>query len=74
MEWHVQYRKDGVSHIAWHRTPEQAIETACRLADDGYDVYRIGTGPLTDSIEGEEIARIYAMWTRARSPFGGNAN
>jgi hypothetical protein len=43
------------------RTPEQAIETACRLLDDGCEVYGIGTGALTDSIEKEQIARIYDL-------------
>jgi hypothetical protein len=47
---HVQYRKDAISHVARHQSPEQAIEAACRLIDDGCDVYGIGTGPLTDSI------------------------
>ena len=70
MTWHVQYRKDAIDHIARQSTPEAAIEAACRLIDDGCDVYGIGTGPLTDSIEKEQIARIYAMWDRVRHPFG----
>jgi hypothetical protein len=61
MTWHVQYRRDAVDQIAWLPSPEEAIETACRLIDDGYDVYGIGTGPLTDSIARDEIARIYAI-------------
>jgi hypothetical protein len=51
-------------------SPERAIEAACRLIDDGCDVYGVGTGPLTDSIEKEQIARVYAMWARAKFPFG----
>jgi hypothetical protein len=74
MTWHVQFRKDTTDHIERYPSPERAIEAACRLIDDGCDVYGIGTGPLTDSIEGEEIARIYAMWARAKSPFGGTAS
>jgi hypothetical protein len=70
MPWHVQYRKDGADQIGRHRTPELAIRAACRLIDHGYDVYGIGTGPLTDSIGKEQIARIYAMWARAKFPFG----
>ena len=70
MEWYVQYRKDTVDHIVRHPTPEQAIEAACHLIDDGCDVYGIGTGPLTDSIARDEIARIYAFWVRAKFPFG----
>jgi hypothetical protein len=66
MTWHVQYRKDTVDHIAMHPSPEQAIEAACHLIDDGCDVYGIGTGPLTDSIARDQIARIHAFWARAR--------
>ena len=69
MIWHVQYRKDAAARIARHPSPEEAIEAACRLIDDGCDVYGIGTGPLTDSIDREQIARIYAMWARAKFPF-----
>ena len=70
--WHVQYQHGDSYYIVTHPTPEDAIESACRLIDDGYDVYGIGTGPLTDSIERDHIARIYAMWARARYPFGHN--
>jgi hypothetical protein len=48
------------------RTPEQAIETACRLLDDGCEIYGMGTGSLTDSIKKNQIARIYDLWVRAR--------
>ena len=51
-------------------TPESAIETACHLIDEGSDVFGIGTGPLTDTIAGNQIARIYAIWAREKSPFG----
>ena len=70
MTWHVQYRRDTVEHIVRHPSPEEAIEAACRLIDDGCDVFGIGTGPLTDSIERDHIARIYALWARAKHPFG----
>jgi hypothetical protein len=72
MTWHIQYRKDTTDRIVSHPSPERAIEAACRLIDDGCDVY--GIGPLADSIGREQIARIYAMRARARSPFGGTAN
>ena len=70
MTWHVQYRKETVDHIVRHPSPEQAIEAACHLIDDGCDVYGIGTGPLTDSIAKDQIARIYALWAREKYPFG----
>jgi hypothetical protein len=68
MTWHVQYRIDAVDHIAMHGSPEAAIEFACCLIDDGFDVFGIGTGPLKDSIERAEIAAIYGMWVRAKPP------
>jgi hypothetical protein len=69
MTWHVQYR-DTEDHIEWHPTPEGAIESACRLMDAGHDVFGIGTGTLADSIDRKEIARIYAIWDRAKYPLG----
>jgi hypothetical protein len=65
MTWFVQYRQVGADHLVRVRTPEQAIQAACHLLDDGCDVYGIGTGPLTDSIGKEQITRIYDMWVRA---------
>ena len=66
MPWFVRYKKSAEDHLERMSTPEHAIETACRLLDDGWEVYGIGTGPLTDSIEKEQIARIYDLWARAR--------
>jgi hypothetical protein len=70
MTWHVQYRLDGAECVVRRSTPEEAIEAACMLIDKGHDVFGIGTGDLSDSIEGDEITRIYAMWARARASFG----
>ena len=69
MEWHVQYRRDTVDHIEMLLTPEAAIEKACLLIDDGCLIYGIGIGPLTDAIGHGEIAQIYCLWSRARSPY-----
>jgi hypothetical protein len=66
MEWHIQFRIDGEEHIDWYPNPEDAIEAACLLIDDG----GVGTGPRTDSIDENQIARIYALWARAKRPFG----
>ena len=66
MTWHVQYRKDATDCIVRHPSPEQAIEAACRLIDDGCDVYGIGTGALTDSIARADIARIHEFWARTK--------
>jgi hypothetical protein len=64
--WHVQYRKNAIVCIERLPNPAQAIERACRLLDGGHDVYAIGTGPLTDSIGPDVIAKIYAEWVRAK--------
>ena len=66
MIWFVQYKQLGTDQLVQTATPEQAIKTACHLLDDGCDVYGTGTGPLTNSIEKEQITRIYDMWVRAR--------
>jgi hypothetical protein len=64
-DWHVQYRNHETDQVVWFSTPEEAIEIACRLIDDGCDVYGIGTSSLEDSIAKDQIARIYAIWTKA---------
>jgi hypothetical protein len=70
MSWHVQFRRDDVDHVSWHQRPEDAIEAACQLIDTGHKVYGIGTGPLSDTIDTDQIAHIYALWVRAKRPFG----
>jgi hypothetical protein len=71
MDWHVQYRRGRKEQLAMFPSPEKAIEGACRLIDDGHDVSGIGTGALADSIDPEQIARIYAMWARSKPAFRG---
>ena len=66
--------KGGSDHIVRAPTPEAAIEIACPLIDEGCDVFGVGTGPLTDAIAGNEIARIYAIWAREKNPFGQISN
>jgi hypothetical protein len=34
--WQVRYRIARMDRVVGYRSPEQAIETACRLIDDGY--------------------------------------
>jgi hypothetical protein len=70
MTWHVQYRDQAGEHILEYLSPEEAVDAACVLLDDGRDVFGIGTGPLTDAIDRTAIARIYDLWTRPRRPFG----
>ena len=65
-DWHVQYRKSEADHVEWFPTLERAIEAACGLIDNGYDVYGIGWGSLDDSISKDHIASIYGLWVRAK--------
>jgi hypothetical protein len=52
--WNIPHRGSLGSA---HAEPEQRDE-------------RVGTGPLSNSIDREQIARIYAMWAREKFPFG----
>ena len=70
MIWHVHYRQTDAQQVATFQSPEAAIEAACLMIDDYLEVVAIGTGSLDDSITGEQIARIYAIWARAKAPFG----
>jgi hypothetical protein len=70
MDWHVQYRRDGKEHVVRHISPEDAIEAACVLIDDGFDVHGLGTGPLVHTIDRDRINAIYNLWAKARHPFG----
>ena len=63
MPWHVQFRKNDVDHVTRHVSPEAAIVAACRLIDNGHEVYAIGTGQLSNAVGADVIARIYAMHT-----------
>jgi hypothetical protein len=46
--------------------PESAIEGACLILDDASDVFAIGAGPLTDSIDRDQIKHIYDTRKAAR--------
>ena len=70
MEWHVQYRTGGVSYVVWHSTPDDAIEAACHLIEEGGDVFGIGLQSPDDSIDRDQVARIYALSARSKRPFG----
>ena len=70
LDWHVQYYKDSARQVEWHFTPGGAIEGACRLIDEGCDVFGIGTGSFSDSIARDQIDKIYATWVRAKFAFG----
>ncbi len=68
--WHVRYSLNGVEEVARVKTPEDAIKIACELLDEGHQVFGIGFGSLSASIDQEQVAEIYAMWVRERRVFG----
>jgi hypothetical protein len=71
MTWHVQVtRSGGAAEVLRFSTPELAIEAACRMLDEDSDVFGIGTGPLRDSIDRDQIRRIYEIWLRGRPRIG----
>ena len=71
MAWHVQFTgSGGAAEVLRFSTPELAIEAACRMLDENCDVFGIGTGPLRDSIDRDQIRRIYKLWARARPRIG----
>ena len=48
MDCHVQYRRGGTDYLVMFPSPESAVENACRLIDEGHDVFGIFTGDLTE--------------------------
>jgi len=61
MTWHVQYKHDAKEIVFCYTSPELAIQAACKLIDYGYEVFGIGTGPLTDCIDYAHICKICAL-------------
>jgi hypothetical protein len=70
MPWRVQYSGESGKSVVAFQSPERAIEAACSLIDDGHQVFSIGTADPDDTILEIEITRIYAIWARAKTPFG----
>jgi hypothetical protein len=70
MPWRVQYKAESGKNVLAFRSPERAIEAACSLVDRGHQVLSIGIADSDDTISEIEIARIYAIWERAKKPFG----
>jgi hypothetical protein len=61
MTWDIRFSRDDLDHLESHPTTESAIEAACLLIDQGYDVHGIWTGDLTAAIDREKIIRIYSL-------------
>ena len=70
MLWRVRYEEESGKSALAFPSPEHAIEAACSLIDRGHQVLSIGIADTDDTISEIEIARIYAIWERAKEPFG----
>jgi hypothetical protein len=70
MPWRVQYKVESGKSVLAFPSPERAIEGACSLIDGGHQVLSIGTADPDYAISEIEFARIYAIWARAKKPFG----
>ena len=71
MPWRVQCKCESGKSVLAFPSPERAIEAACSLIDEGHQVLSIGiANEPDDTILEIEIARIYAIWARAKKPFG----
>jgi hypothetical protein len=53
--WHVDYRNRGSEQIVRLSATEEAIESACRLIEDGCEVHGSGEGPLIDCIGKDRV-------------------
>jgi hypothetical protein len=66
--WFVRYnRQSDLDEIEEMDTPEQAVEIACLLVDEGCTVSGIGWGSLTVTVGKSEIAHLFAHWKRAKA-------
>jgi hypothetical protein len=73
MDWFIRYRTDDQTHVDRYPSLDVAIESACRLMDNGHVVYGIGYKTGDNSIAKPEIDDIYSIWRRANGPFAARA-
>jgi len=66
MTWDIRYTRGAEDYLESHPTAENAIEAACLLIDQGCDVYGIWTGQLAESVDREQIIRIYGLRIKPR--------
>jgi hypothetical protein len=64
--WEVHFRLGAESRVVAFRTALEATEAACRLIDGGGEVIDIETTQGTAAIDREQMAHVYARWSRAR--------
>lgn len=73
MDWFIRYQTDDQTLVERLPSLDVAIETACRLIDEGCLVHGIGYQTAENSIEKPEIDDIYSIWVRAKGPFAARA-
>jgi hypothetical protein len=66
MAWYIRFRFSGSGHISKHLTKEAAIEAACRMIRRKCEVVAIGAVPRATSLNRDQIARIYAEWSKTK--------
>jgi mannose/fructose/N-acetylgalactosamine-specific phosphotransferase system component IIB len=66
--WSIRYR-DSADHVARALTPEDAIATACRLIEEGFDVYAIDCGQMKEFMGKSQLVRIHDIRTRKSLAF-----
>ncbi len=64
--WQVHFRQGAEDHVAAFKTADEATEAACRLIDGGSEIVDIETTQGTGIIDREQMAHVYARWSRAR--------
>ena len=69
MDWFIQHHSGGFDYITMRQSLDEAIETACRLLDEGCDVTGIGHKTLDNVVPMQDIESIYSIWVRAKGPF-----
>jgi hypothetical protein len=63
LPWSIRYRDAG-DRVAHARTPEDAIAAACRLIEEGFDVYAIDCGQMEEFMGKSQLVRIHDIRTR----------
>ncbi len=64
--WQVHFRLGAQKHVAAFKTADEATEAACRLIDGGSEFVDIETVQGSTAIDREQMAHLYARWSRAR--------
>jgi hypothetical protein len=69
MDWFIQYRSGETDNVARHNSLDGAIESACKLLDDGCDVFSIGYQTIDNAVSKQDIESVYSIWVSAKGTF-----